>query len=200
MVVAGPLTPAAAGAERVCAHCAGRHGPWRDGLRTLGRSNDTVGSALPGEAPPPTRSTLGLPDVSPRSGSVCTSSVGAARAAAHSLAGVVERVVDPRERPPGGDMRRSRRASSGRWRVRGAGAACGSSGEGSPAGRPSRPRQVFAGLLLPAARPHELEQRAPARAGERRRWPKGSGVCRRSHGSAHRGLGSAPVPAGGVER
>ena len=45
--------------------------------------------------------------VRPCSGSVCTSSVGAARRAAQRVAGVVERVVDPRQRARAGVARRS---------------------------------------------------------------------------------------------
>ena len=119
-----------------------------------------------------------LARVRPRSGSVCTSSVGAARASRPLVAGVVERVVDPGQRPLAGvrvdrvelpvRVRASDRAREAQERQR--------------RRQPEQMRQVLVGPLLPAAGPHELEQRPTAQAGERRRWTKGSGVCRRSNG------------------
>ena len=118
-------------------------------------------------------------DVSPRSGAVRTSSVGAGRALGPFVAGLVEGVVDPRQRP---------RAGVGVDRLElpvRVGAAPGERSKrrnGSPAGSPSRRGRCS--LASPPSRwPTPDRSLGQARAGARRRWTKGSAVCRRSSGS-----------------
>ena len=119
-------------------------------------------------------------DVSPCSGAVLTSSVGAGARLRPRVAGRVEGVVDPGQRPLARRRRRSPRASSGRGSLRPRRG--GEAEERQPRGQSEQVGEVLVGLLLPAAGPDQLEMRRPGRAGERRRWTKGSGVCRRSNG------------------
>ena len=111
-----------------------------------------------------------------RRGSVATSSVGLLPAAAQPLAGVVEAVVHPRQRPPLRRSARSPRASSARRAFPGSRSKLR---YGSPAGRPSsRGRCSSARSSQPLAHTR-LVQLWPAQAGVRPPWPKGNGPCRR---------------------
>ncbi len=92
------------------------------------------------------------------------------------MARVVERVVDPRERALGGRTRRSCRASSARASVR---PPAGSAGTAAPAATPAGAGDARS-HAPPSRWPTPARTGSRAQAGERLRWTKGSGACRRS--------------------